>query len=113
MISFSWVTSLLFSDSSALPLIWYFIDITMPVMNGFDATRAIREIERNRGISCDTEGFAPALIVALTGLASGRDQAEASACGMDMYLTKPVSFKEVGRLLNNWDTNRAGKIEGV
>lgn len=79
-------------------------------MNGFEATRAIREIERIRGISRKADGAStgkstPALIIALTGLASGRDQANASACGMDMYLTKPVSFKEVGRLLDNWQFN--------
>lgn len=85
-------------------------------MNGFEATRAIREIERNRGrIRGAQEGFLlplpgpqqspPALIIALTGLASSRDQTEAFTSGVDMFLTKPVAFKEVGRLLDNWEAN--------
>lgn len=89
----------------------------MPVMNGFEATRAIREIERKRGrVRGAQEGFipwqsAPALIIALTGLASGRDQIEAFTSGVDMFLTKPVSFKEVGRLLDNWEANGGSGLE--
>lgn len=73
----------------------------MPVMNGFEATRAIRDMEEERQISSS-----PALIIALTGLASGRDQTEAFTSGVDLFMTKPVSFKEVGQLLDNWETNR-------
>lgn len=45
------------------------------------------------------------MIIALTGLASGKDQSEAFLAGVDLYMTKPVSFKEVGRLLDNWEKN--------
>ena len=81
-------------------------DISMPVMNGFEATRAIRDIEEaRRHNNKDDEGLTPALIVALTGLASSRDQSEAFTSGVDLFMTKPVSFKEVGRLLNNWEAH--------
>ncbi|KAL9126797.1 MAG: hypothetical protein Q9217_004210 [Psora testacea] len=81
-------------------------DISMPVMNGFEATRAIRDIEEERGTrSKNGQERAPALIVALTGLASSRDQAEAFTSGVDLFLTKPVSFKEVGILLDNWEAH--------
>ncbi|KAL8719851.1 MAG: hypothetical protein Q9225_003204 [Loekoesia sp. 1 TL-2023] len=82
-----------------------FMDLSMPVMNGFEATRAIRELEKAREPSRYAHAPRPAMIVALTGLASGRDHGEAFACGVDLYMTKPVSFKEVGRLLDNWEAH--------
>lgn len=80
-------------------------DISMPILNGFEATRAIREIEHKRQSLSPEKSHRPALIVALTGLASGRDQSEAFTSGVDLFMTKPVSFKEVGRLLDNWEAN--------
>ncbi len=81
------------------------LDISMPVMNGFEATRAIRDIEDARAHNATADGgkSSPALIIALTGLASSRDQTEAFTSGVDLFMTKPVSFKEVGRLLDNWE----------
>jgi CheY-like chemotaxis protein len=74
-----------------------FMDMSMPVMNGFEATRAIRSLER------DTDGRKPAIIIALTGLSSSRDESDAIASGVDLFLTKPVSFREVARLLDEWE----------
>jgi len=76
----------------------------MPVMNGFEATRAIRLIEKSRRTDGPNDN-PPALIIALTGLASARDQSDAFTSGVDLFMTKPVSFKEVGRLLDNWESN--------
>lgn len=83
-----------------------FMDVSMPVMNGFEATRAIRDFEDKNNVQ------SPAMVIALTGLASGRDQAEGFASGCDIYLTKPVSFKEVGRLLDNWGANQKRHANG-
>ena len=85
----------------------------MPVMNGFEATRAIRDIEDNRCSKKNEQGTAPkaAFIVALTGLASSRDQTEAFTSGVDLFMTKPVSFKEVGKLLDNWEAHGGMKLQ--
>ncbi|KAG8525974.1 uncharacterized protein KY384_000736 [Bacidia gigantensis] len=83
-----------------------FMDISMPIMNGFEATRAIRDIECQRdGKSRAGDERSSAFVIALTGLASGEDQAEAFASGIDLFLTKPVSFKRIAKLLDNWEAH--------
>jgi signal transduction histidine kinase/ActR/RegA family two-component response regulator len=73
-----------------------FMDISMPVMDGFEATRAIRAMEKER------QGSDQAKIIAFTGLASPTHESKARDAGVNMFLTKPVSFKEVLRILSGW-----------
>jgi two-component system, sensor histidine kinase and response regulator len=58
------------------------MDVQMPVMGGFEATRVIRERERASG------GHIP--IVALTARAMNGDRELCLASGMDQYLAKPL-----------------------
>jgi two-component system, cell cycle response regulator DivK len=58
------------------------MDITLPVMNGWDATRAIKSAEKTRAIP----------VIALTALAMVGDREQALAAGCDDYDTKPVEF---------------------
>ncbi|KAH7134124.1 histidine kinase [Dactylonectria macrodidyma] len=74
-----------------------FLDVSMPVMDGFGASREIRAYEREKGLE-------PAFIVALTGLASADAQLEAFGSGMDMFLTKPVQLKELKAILQSQGT---------
>jgi CheY-like chemotaxis protein len=67
----------------------------MPVMNGMDSARAIRKLESERGQR-------PATIIALTGLASASVRQEAFSSGINLFLTKPVSFNELQEILNDW-----------
>ncbi|KAJ5623391.1 hypothetical protein N7490_011996 [Penicillium lividum] len=83
-----------------------FMDISMPVMNGFEATRAIRALEKEHG-----DKSKRSKIVALTGLSSAADEMEALDSGMNKFLTKPVSFKEVEKLLDHWDDQEEPKPE--
>ncbi|KAI9682727.1 MAG: hypothetical protein M1829_006714 [Trizodia sp. TS-e1964] len=79
-----------------------FMDLSMPVMDGLSATRAIRAVEESR-ISLDgAQAPRPALIIALTGLASDHDQSKAFTSGVDLFVTKPVKFSEIGDLLTGW-----------
>ncbi|ORY60866.1 uncharacterized protein BCR38DRAFT_496783 [Pseudomassariella vexata] len=67
-------------------------DISMPVMDGLESTRRIREFER-------TQRLAPVTIFALTGLASASTQKEAFASGIDLFMTKPVRLKQLAAAL--------------
>ena len=58
------------------------MDITLPVMNGWDATRALKNAEKTRGIP----------VIALTALAMVGDREQALEAGCDDYDTKPVEL---------------------
>lgn len=68
----------------------------MPIMNGIEATREIRIEEHNQGTTN------PARIIALTALASASTQQDAFSSGVNLFLTKPVSFKRVGEICDRW-----------
>ncbi|RNC67458.1 MAG: response regulator [Desulfuromonadales bacterium] len=64
-----------------------FMDVRMPKVDGFEATRLIRELERETG------GHIP--ICALTAFAMAGDDERCLAAGMDAHLTVPVKGDEV------------------
>jgi CheY-like chemotaxis protein len=68
------------------------MDLSMPEMDGFEATRLIRELEQKRNQT-------PAMIIALTGLASEVDRDRAYECGVDEFTTKPLKFQELDSFL--------------
>lgn len=136
-------------------------DVSMPIMDGFEATREIRALETERRYEYEVQEQVqlqtcpgspsfpfhlpspnstapnspffprgstssptcasslpevldvlvgapkfklnrPALIIALTGFSSQKDQEMAFESGVDIFMTKPVRFKEVGRILDGW-----------
>jgi CheY-like chemotaxis protein len=72
-----------------------FMDCQMPVMDGYECTRRIRE---------DTSGlFNPNIpIVAMTANAMRGDKEKCLAAGMNDYLAKPVDTEGVQHTLNKW-----------
>ena len=67
-------------------------DISMPVMDGLESARRIREFERK-------EKRKPAIIIALTGLDGQEVKQEAVASGVDLYLTRPLMLKGLEKAL--------------
>ncbi len=58
------------------------MDVMMPIMNGLEATQAIRAYESEQGLK-------PVYIIGLSANALDKDKLEAFHSGMDAYLTKP------------------------
>jgi len=70
-----------------------FMDVQMPEMDGLEATSRIRASERGR------PGHTP--IVAMTAHAMSTDRDRCLAAGMDDYVTKPISLREIDRVLQD------------
>lgn len=78
------------------------LDISMPIMDGFEASRQIRRLEKeHRARITETEENAmPRIIIAaLTGLDSAAAQKEALGSGIDSFLIKPIKRSEVQAIL--------------
>ena len=71
-----------------------FMDIQMPVMNGFEATRAIRAVPRQ------DSGSIP--IVAMSANAFVEDIAACKRAGMDDHVPKPVSLESLTAVMNKY-----------
>jgi signal transduction histidine kinase/CheY-like chemotaxis protein/HPt (histidine-containing phosphotransfer) domain-containing protein len=82
----------------AAPFDLILMDCMMPEMDGFDATRAIRERE---GSARRTP------IVGLTASAMAEDRERCLAVGMDDYLTKPIDATALRRTIASWVPARA------
>ncbi|KAF4439936.1 hypothetical protein F53441_12437 [Fusarium austroafricanum] len=70
------------------------MDISMPVMNGVEATKRIRKLESEYKVPRTT-------VFALTGLASADARQDAMSAGVDLFLPKPVKFAELKTMIEN------------
>jgi len=69
-----------------------FMDVQMPVMNGYDASRQIRALQSSKRVP----------IIALTAGTLKGDQEKCFDAGMDDYLSKPVLRATMFKVLNKW-----------
>ena len=70
------------------------MDVQMPVMNGYEATKEIRAL--------DNPALAGITILAMTANAFDEDRKKALECGMDGFLSKPIVIEElIGTLHDN------------
>ncbi len=71
------------------------MDLTLPLMNGIEVTKKIREQEVSLGVS-------PTVIVGLSAHTDEKLIESAKQAGMNDYLTKPASMEKIYLLLNKW-----------
>ena len=73
-----------------------FMDCQMPVLDGYQATRRIRETEQR------TAGSKRIPIVAMTAHAMAGDREQCIKAGMDDYVSKPFRTEELKAILERW-----------
>ena len=76
-----------------LPYDLVLMDCDMPVLNGFDATRAIRAQE---------QGGQHVPIIAMTASALQGDAEKCLDAGMDDFMSKPLRFDQIGKMVARW-----------
>jgi signal transduction histidine kinase/DNA-binding response OmpR family regulator len=69
------------------------MDCQMPVMDGYEATRRLRELEK---------GLRHTTVIALTASAREDDRDRCLRAGMDDYISKPVQAQDLEALLARW-----------
>ena len=68
------------------------MDIQMPIMDGYEATRCLRMLAE------PTKASIP--IIAMTANAFDEDRRVAAECGMNGFISKPIDLNEVIHVLN-------------
>lgn len=71
-----------------------FMDIQMPVMNGYDTTKSIRARQ---------EAYWQEIpVIAMTANVFQEDESRAAECGMSGYITKPIDMNVIYSVLEKW-----------
>jgi len=73
------------------------MDLQMPVMDGLEATRKIRQYEQEQKIDGPAPGRVP--IVAMTAYDDDNERTASKNAGMDGFISKPISIKSIGQTL--------------
>jgi CheY-like chemotaxis protein len=74
------------------------MDVQMPVMGGYQATRVLRESPAGQDLP----------IIALTAAALTSEREAALACGMNDFLTKPIDAQRLHDTLLQWQQRVRG-----
>lgn len=109
---------------SRIPYAAVLMDCQMPEMDGYEATRLIRERETRRPSLLDrhpsgkkqevsqTRNAGRVPIIAVTANASDQDRNRCLQAGMDDYLAKPIGVKDLQAILQRWLPRLAETLRG-
>ncbi len=84
-----------------------FMDVMMPEMDGLEATRAIRDLQKE-GVK--THFKSRIVIIAMTAQAMQGDREKCLAAGMDDYLPKPIRPNDIRGILERWSTELGSRV---
>ena len=73
-----------------------FMDIMLPDMNGYEVTKIFRAIEKENGVE------KPVPIIALTANIYDNDKEKCFTVGMNDYISKPFTAKQLTDLIENY-----------
>ena len=76
------------------------MDVQMPILNGLEATRRIRE--RERANAAGSAAASPAYIIAMTANTMVGDREDCLSSGMDDFVPKPVRREDLAAALERW-----------
>jgi signal transduction histidine kinase/CheY-like chemotaxis protein len=79
-----------------------FMDCQMPIMDGYECTARIRKMEGNKKHT---------IIIAMTANAMAGDKAKCLEAGMDNYLSKPIDFNTMFRMVETYIHIKPSELE--
>ena len=81
------------------------MDVNMPVMNGFEATRRIRNYELGITNKAQTDDSSSSFVIPIIAMTANAMQGDRELCleaGMNDYIIKPVSPQALAEMLDKW-----------
>jgi CheY-like chemotaxis protein len=79
---------------AAQPYDIVFMDCQMPEMDGFEATRTLRDLEKATGRHTP--------VIALTANVMNEEREQCRRAGMDDFLAKPVRYEDLSAVIDRW-----------
>merc|ERR1712000_227554 len=97
----------LIADGTRRPYSIILMDCQIPELDGYDATRMIREMEKDwstglKGSNGKSDEYRQVPIIALTANASESDRQSCLGCGMSDFCTKPLTLEKLDDVIYAW-----------